>query len=206
MRIGVDLDDVTAVCAVPYLRRFAEEYRVELPDEKEIGWHLLREMDDRVPAAERDRFRLKLYDGTFFSELEMYEDCPIVLERLVQRGHEVYFVTARAERRRMVTETWLREKGILDYAKAVHLKPHGEFNPDYPRGRYDAEGSAQYKVRLAQELRLDVFCEDDVIISKALADAGVRVLLFDHAWNRAVEHERITRVSGWSEVAVALGV
>ncbi len=206
MRIGVDLDDVIAVCAVPYLRKFAQEYRVELPDEHEIGWHLLREMDEHVPAAERDRFRIKLYDGTFFSELDIYEDCPIVLERLVQRGHEIYFITARAERRRMVTETWLREKRILDYAKAVHLKPHGEFNPDYPRGRYDPDSSATYKVRLAQELRLDVFCEDDVVISRVLAEAGVRVMLFDHPWNREVSHERITRVSGWSDVAARLGV
>jgi uncharacterized HAD superfamily protein len=206
VRIGVDLDDVIAVCAVPYLRRFAQEYQVELPDEKEIGWHLLRDMDERVSAAERDRFRIKLYDGTFFSELDIYEDCPTVLERLVQNGHEIYFITARAERRRMVTETWLREKGILDYAKAVHLKPYGEFRPDYPRGRYDAEGSAQYKVRLAQELRVDVFCEDDTIISKALADAGIRVILFDHPWNRDVAHERVTRVSGWSEAGALLGV
>ena len=206
MRIGVDLDDVIAVCAVPYLKRFAQEYKVELPDEKEIGWHLLREMDARVPADERDRFRIKLYDGTFFSELDIYEDCPIVLERLVQRGNEIYFITARAERRRMVTETWLREKRILDYAKAVHLKPMGDFRPDYPRGRYDAEGSAQYKVRLAQELGIDVFCEDDTLISNSLAAAGIRVLLFDHPWNRDVAHERITRVTGWAEAGALLGV
>ena len=206
MRIGVDLDDVIAICAVPYLRRFAQEYKVELPDEKEIGWHLLRGMDAHVSVEERDRFRVKLYDGTFFSNLEMYEDCPLVLERLVQKGHEIFFITARAERRRMVTETWLREKRILDHAKAVHLRPYGEFRPDQPRGRYDPEGSARYKTRLAQELGLDVFCEDDVIISRSLADAGVRVLLFDHPWNRDVAHERITRVGGWSEAAALLGV
>jgi uncharacterized HAD superfamily protein len=206
MRIGIGLDDVIAVCAVPYLRRFAQEYGVDLPDEKEIGWHLLREMDDHVPPDERDRFRLKLYDGTFFSTLDIYQGCPLVLERLVQRGEELYFITARAERRRFVTETWLREKGILDHAKAVHLKPHGEFNPDYPRGRYDAHSSATYKTRLALELGLDAFCEDDTIIAKTLADAGVRVFLFDHPWNRDIAHERITRVGGWPDVAQILGV
>ena len=206
MRIGVDLDDVIAICAVPYLRRFAQEYKVELPDEKEIGWHLLRDMDKHVSAEERDRFRIKLYDGTFFSQLDIYQECPAVLERLVQRGDEIFFITARTERRRMVTETWLREKRILDYAKAVHLKPYGDFRPDQPRGRYDAEGSAAYKMRLALELGLDLFCEDDTVIAKTLADAGVRVLLFDHPWNRDVSHERITRVGGWSEVAVLLGV
>ena len=88
----------------------------------------------------------------------------------------------------------------------MHLKPYGDYRPDHPRGRYDAEGSAEYKSRLAEELGLDVFCEDDVVIAKTLAAAGIRVLLFDHPWNRDVSHERITRVVGWSEVAVLLGV
>lgn len=209
-RIGIDLDDVMAICAVPYLRKFAEEFGVELPDEREIGWHLLSRMEkgdkvapglDRVTPEQRDRFRMRLYDGTFFSELDVYEDCPAVLEQLVAAGHELYFITARSQRRRMITETWLREKGLFDYAKAVHLKPLGDFRPDYPRGRYDPQGSAQYKTRLAQELQLDVFCEDDELISRALAEAGVRVFLFDHPWNREVAHPNITRVNGWSEVA-----
>jgi len=67
MKLGIDLDDVIAVCAVPYLRKFAQEFGVELPDEREIGWHLLASLDDRVSPADRDRFRIKLYDGTFFS-------------------------------------------------------------------------------------------------------------------------------------------
>ncbi len=205
MRIGVDLDDVVAECAVPYLRKFAQEFGVELPPE--AGWHTLAEITD-VPAEDKDRFRRQLYDGTFFGELEMYEDCPAVLERIVAAGNEVYFVTARAERRRVVTETWLREKGILEHAKAVHLRPRGDFEPDRPppRGRYDAEGSARYKVRLAQELELEAFCEDDRTISLALAEAGIRVFLFDHTWNRDVEHRCVERVQGWSDVAEKLGL
>ncbi|OLC11749.1 MAG: hypothetical protein AUH44_01575 [Chloroflexi bacterium 13_1_40CM_68_15] len=206
MKIGIDLDDVMAICAVAYLRKFAEEYRVELPDEREIGWHLLRDMDPYVSPDERDRFRIKLYDGTFFSELEVYEDCPAVLERLVAAGHELYFITARAERRRYITETWLREKGILDHAKAVHLKPIGDFRPEYPRGRYDATGSAEYKTRLAKELVLDAFCEDDIVIAKTLADAGIQVFLFDQPWNRDLVGDRITRVHGWTELAQHLGL
>jgi uncharacterized protein len=206
LKIGIDLDDVMAICAIAYLRKFAEEYRVELPDEREIGWHLLRDMDPYVSPEERDRFRIKIYDGTFFSELEVYEDCPAVLEQMVAAGHELYFITARAERRRYITETWLREKGILDHAKAVHLKPMGDFRPEYPRGRYDATGSAEYKTRLAKELALDAFCEDDIVIGKTLSDAGIRVFLFDQPWNRELQGDRITRVHGWTELAQHLGL
>src|SRR5207253_1423577 len=85
----------------------------------------------------------------------LWTDRAAVLVLLVAAGHELSFITARAERRRYITETWLREKGIFDHAKAVHLKPMGDFRPEYPRGRYDPAGSAEYKVRLAKELELD---------------------------------------------------
>ena len=51
-----------------------------------------------------------------------------------------------------------------------------------------------------------MFCEDDRVISVALAEAGIRVLLFDHSWNRDVEHACIERVNGWGDVAERLGV
>ena len=63
-----------------------------------------------------------------------------------------------------------------------------------------------YKRRLAKELALDAFCEDDVVISRALASSGVQVFLFDHPWNREVSGERITRVMGWADLAERLGV
>lgn len=203
MRLGIDLDDVTAVCAVPYLKKFAETFNVELPDEHEIGWHLLDHSP--VQPALRDRFRLDLYDSSFFGELDVYPECPAVLERLAQAGHELYFITARAEKRRVITETWLREKGLLRHAKAVHLKPRGDFTPPTP-GRYDAKGSAVYKWRLAVDLGLDAFCEDDETIAKTLAEGGIQVYLFDRVWNRGLEHPNVTRVRDWDEVARLVGV
>ena len=218
MKIGIDLDDVMAICSVPYLRRFAQEFNVELPDESQIGWHLLSQKEsgaaydtvvpglERVTPEQRDQFRIRLYDSKFFAELEVYKDCPVVLERLVAAEHELYFITARAERRRYITETWLREQGLIQHARAVHLKPHGDFDPGTPPGRYDATSSAKYKVRLAKELELDAFCEDDVLIARSLAEAGIQVFLFDHTWNRDLTHPNISRVSGWTELGKRIGV
>src|SRR5262245_14580963 len=110
MRIGVDIDDVVAIAAVPYLRRFAEHFGVELPPEN-LGWQMLEDLATGTSAAVRDHFRMSLYDSGFFGELDVYADAPAVLEQIVGAGHELYFITARAERRRVTTETWLREKG-----------------------------------------------------------------------------------------------
>lgn len=203
VKLGIDLDDVTAVCAVPYLRRFAERFGVELPDEEQIGWHLLDGLP--VEPKDRDRFRLELYDSAFFGELEVYPECPAVLERLAEAGHELYFITARAEKRRVITETWLQKQGLMRHAKGVHLKPRGDFTPPVP-GRYDAKSSAIYKWRLACDLGLDAFCEDDETIARTLAEGDIRVFLFDRVWNRGLEHPNITRVKDWDEVAQKVGV
>jgi uncharacterized HAD superfamily protein len=61
-------------------------------------------------------------------------------------------------------------------------------------------------VRLAKELELDAFCEDDVVISRTLAKSGVRVFLFDQPWNREVRGDRITRVAGWTDLAQHLNL
>ncbi len=53
---------------------------------------------------------------------------------------------------------------------------------------------------------LERFCEDDRMISRSLAEAGVRVWLFDHPWNRDVRHPNVERVSGWTEIAAKLGL
>src|SRR2546428_13205984 len=119
MKLGIDLDDVIAVCAVPYLRKFAQEFGVELPDEREIGWHLLASMDERVSPADRDRFRIKLYDGTFFADLDIYPECPAALERMVEAGHDLFFATARAERRRRTTQSRARANARRRHCEAA---------------------------------------------------------------------------------------
>lgn len=194
MRVGIDVDDVVADCAAPYLRAFAKEFGLELGDAV-LGWHLLDGFSD-VPKEKQEEFRMNLYGGTFFSELECYPDCVDALPRLRQAGHELHFITARSERRRRITEDWLERHGLLACAASVNLRSTGDFVPR----SYDASSSADYKVHIARRLRLDAFCEDDPVVSRRLADAGVRVFLFDRAWNEGVQHANMRRVRGWAEV------
>ncbi len=194
MKIGIDVDDVVADCAAPYLRAFAAEFGVDLGDQP-LGWQLLDTFTD-IPREDREEFRVRLYGGPFFSQLECYAECGDALARLAGAGHTLHFITARSERRRAVTEEWLERNGLLRHATGVHLRTLGDFVPR----SYDASGSASYKVAKALELRLDAFCEDDPVVTRELAEAGVRVFLFDRPWNADASHERITRVAGWDDV------
>jgi uncharacterized HAD superfamily protein len=192
-KIGIDIDDVVADCAAPYLRAFAAEFGLNLGDGP-LGWQLLDRLD--VPVADKEDFRVRLYGGPFFSNLDCYEDCAEAIGSLRDAGHVLHFITARSERRRRVTEEWLERHGLMRHATGLHLRPTGDFAPR----SYDVRGSAQYKMGKALELSLDAFCEDDPFISERLAESGVRVFLFDRPWNAQLVHDRIARVRGWDDV------
>lgn len=194
MRIGIDVDDVMAECAVPYARAFAKEFGVELGDGP-LGWQTL-DAYAHIPRERRDDFRQRIYGGTFFAELACYPDVGDAVGRLADNGHEIHFITARSERRRRITEEWLKRKSLFRYAKTVQLRPLGEYVPR----SYDAYLSADYKVEIARRLRLDAFCEDDPVIAERLAGDGVRVFLFDRPWNGELAGDGIARVRDWSEV------
>ena len=194
VRIGVDIDDVIAECAAPYLRAFAKEFGLDLGDAA-LGWHLLDEFAD-ISKEKKDEFRVNLYDGKFFGELECYPDCADALPRLVAAGYEVHFITARSERRRRITTEWLERKGLLRFATSLQLKPIGDFVPR----AYDASGSGEYKASVARRLSLDLFCEDDPIVARRLAEERVRVFLFDRPWNGELAHPLVRRVRDWDEV------
>lgn len=201
-KIGIDVDDVVADCAAPYLRAFAAEFGVDL-GERPLGWHLLDEVT-HIPKEEKDEFRARLYGGPFFSQLEPYADCAGAIRRLAEAGHILHYITARAERRRAVTEDWLERHGLLRHAAGVHLRPSYSERGGPRPASYDAGASAQYKVGKALELRLDAFCEDDPLISESLARSGVDVFLFDRPWNADLAHPKVRRVRDWDDVLVAV--
>jgi uncharacterized HAD superfamily protein len=198
VKIGIDVDDVVADCAAPYLRAFAKEFGLDLGDAV-LGWQLLDEFAD-VPKARKDEFRVNLYGGAFFSELECYPDCADALARLNEAGHELHFITARSERRRRITEEWLEKHALLRYARAVHLRPSLDERGGPRPASYDAAASAAYKVHTARRLGLAAFCEDDPVVARSLGDAGIQVYLFDRVWNEDLRHPVVRRVHEWDEV------
>ena len=130
MKIGIDLDDVMAICSVPYLRRFAQEFNVELPDESQIGWHLLSQKESGAgydPSCRASSASLpnsatssiRLYDSTS-SRSRGLQGLPVVLSAWSGQA-TTYFITRRAERGGNHGDVAARRD--LRHAKAVHLKP-----------------------------------------------------------------------------------
>ncbi|HLN60319.1 MAG TPA: hypothetical protein VK464_02120 [Symbiobacteriaceae bacterium] len=107
------------------------------------------------------------------------------LGALRQAGHELVVVTARTPRMRGMTEAWLAYHSI-----AVD-------------GLHFLEGGS--KAPLARAEGLDLLVEDAPHNALAVAEAGVRVLLYGAPYNRQVEHALITRCAGWAGVLELIG-
>jgi len=172
-----------------------------------MGWHLLRTMDERVSPAGARPLPHQALRRQLLRRPRHLSRLPVVLEQLVNAGHDLYFVTARAERRANDHgDLGCARRGSSSTPRRCTSSPWATSIRTSRAAATTRRAPALYKTRLAKQLSLDVFCEDDEVIARSLADAGVDVLLFDQPWNRVLVHERITRVAGWSDVAQHLGL
>lgn len=92
----------------------------------------------------------------------------------------VYFVTARRECLKEITEKWFDKYGI-------------NANNIYLLGPVKKSGKAL-------ELGCDIFIEDDPNNAMDIAKNGIDVLLIDTNYNKDVECDNITRVRNWKEI------
>lgn len=92
----------------------------------------------------------------------------------------VYFVTARDKSLKDLTFLYLKDNEI-------------HYNGLYLLGSH-------YKVAKAEELKCDIFIEDNMNNAMQLSKAGFRVLLMDATYNRQISDPGITRVYSWIDV------
>lgn len=110
---------------------------------------------------------------------KLRENAELILWRLNQE-HNVYYVTAREEKMRAVTENWFKENKLP--IEQLHMM------------------GSHYKVDKARELECHIFIEDRYENALQLALAGFEVLLMDCYYNRLPLIPGITRVSNWMDI------
>lgn len=101
-----------------------------------------------------------------------------IIEKL-NKDNNIYFVTARPEKYREVSEKWLRDNGFKGDLFMV--------------GGHD-------KIGQATELHCDYFVEDRYKNAVVLSKVGIKVFLMDTNYNRYPLIENITRVASWKDI------
>lgn len=100
--------------------------------------------------------------------------------REISESFDCKVLSARGEQARGLTERWFAR--YLGYVPEMHLRPGWE------------ETSAQFKMRMVQELRSCAHFEDDPHTALWVADFVPQVFLVDWHRNRWVNDERLRRI------------
>ncbi len=158
---------------IPYLN---DMYNKQIT-EAECITHKLEELyevklDDLLKAFHTDYIYA-------YKEANVVEGAKEVIKDL-NENHNLYFVTARDEMLKDITQGWLNENdlGYID----VHLL------------------GSDYKVNKAKELECNIFIEDNPSNAMQLAQEGLTVLLIDNNYNKDIDNKNIIRVSSWNDI------
>lgn len=91
-------------------------------------------------------------------------------------------VTARRDNYRKITHGWLAH--FFPQVAEVH----------FSHNNYVHAGDRKTKAQICLDNNAQFLIEDSGSYALQVADAGIRVYLFDHPWNQEITHRNITRI------------
>jgi uncharacterized HAD superfamily protein len=179
MILGIDIDgtikDTHRAAVEVFNREYNKSYQ---PDEvTEYYLHEFYGLTSREGAQAWRRLEEEIYQlGVPLPH------APEVLSDLVNKGHQIYFITARPgfPNIRKVTKEWLKTHGF-------------PFNGD------NLIMNAQNKAKHALKLGVQLFFEDAPVHLDNLVHAGVNTVIVDAVYNRSYPHP-LPRITDWRQV------
>jgi len=183
MKIGIDLDDVTADFFEALLRfyhkKFGKLHKKEEFKEWKWGpvWGVSREEGIKIVDEFHEKHNI--------DEVQPLKHAINSLHHLL-RDHELFIITSRPVRFKSKVESWLKHHLGDVKIEVIHA---GDWH----------KGQAATKKEICKERDIHILLEDAPDTALECAKAGVRVILFDYPWNQAVSHKNIIRVKNWLE-------
>lgn len=183
MRIGIDIDDTisdTFSALFPYAQKYTIEElgRTGKVDTLNAPNHMYTRTIHGW-SEEEDKGFLDMYYEKFVKEVPVKILAKEYIDKLA-KDNEIYIITARFKGRSAdieeLTKQWLEENKI-----------------PYKQLIFDA----QDKVKIAKELKLDLFIDDSYSNCKTLSENGIRTFIMDSKVNSRFDLENVTRVYSW---------
>lgn len=178
MKLGIDIDGTIKHTQKAAIKVYNEEFNMNIKED-EVETYYLDEPYGLTPEEGSKVWR-KLETKIYKIGIPL-EHAPQSLQQLVKEGHEVYFITARPGFKEVekVTREWLKEHGFPFDGENLFM-------------------NAQQKGKLAKELGIDLFFEDDPVHIDNLIKAGIPVVIVDMKYNRDYPND-IPRINDWLE-------
>lgn len=191
MRIGIDIDDTTVI-TVNSMIKYADIFDTQILGRTGTNGNLgliknryclkvLYGWDDKTKSNFFNR-----YYRNVLEECKMMPDAIKVINNLKDKGHEIYFITARL-------------LGIKDCdTETITKQTLKDINYD------KLVIHASDKLKYCKELGIDLFIEDSYETCKELEENNIKTLLMTTKMNESIIDENIERVNNWSEIGEKL--
>ena len=180
MRFGFDIDDTLINLREHAFNIYKKKLNKDVPQKY---FYQLERVEIHEPFGLTDDEGSAMWKSSL--EEIYYTDCPPfqgaveTLNKLVENGHEIFYITARPKEHGEGTKRWLREQGFP-------VKDNHFFY-----GMQDHE-----KVHIIKNLNLDCYVDDKPAILDTLSEEPVKLYLMDQSYNRAHTYHRILN---WSD-------
>ncbi|MEK6819503.1 MAG: hypothetical protein AABY10_06250, partial [Nanoarchaeota archaeon] len=182
MKIGIDIDEVTADFFQPLLDYYNKKYgrNDKQEDFEEWKWWPVWGISKEEAISRADEF----HEVHTLEEVKPIEDSINSINELLE-SNEIFFITSRPLKFKNKAENWV----LHHFGKPIKVINSGDFY----------KGQAATKAEICKELKIPVLIEDSGETAVDCAENGIKVLLFDKPWNKKFSHKNIIRVQGWKE-------
>lgn len=180
MRFGFDIDDTLI-----NLREHAFEiYNQKLKQQLGLDvFRAIKRVEIHEPFGLTDRQGAEMWNSSleeiYYTSCPPYPGAVELLNRLIEEGHEIYYITARPKEHGERTKKWLIKGGFPVQDDRFFW------------GMKDSE-----KVDIIRELKLDFYFDDKPEVLETLSEESIKLYVKDQAYN---QHMEIPRVKEWAE-------
>ena len=181
MRLGIDIDDVVTNTSEAIGELITHESNPQIL--KELQQNMKEIMKGNISNLDVLAFCSENYVNVY-KIVRIKENAKEVIQRLLNKGDEIYFITARGER-----------MGFFKGAEDATLNFLRENDVKYN----DIIFGAMDKAAVCLENKIDLFIDDSVEHCEDVNKVGVKTIVFTSSVNKDVE-TTIDRVCSWLEL------
>lgn len=176
MRIGIDIDDVLTDSS-----KLVKEYLNKYEKSGDGMKHIVEVMKGEIPTQNIKKF-FDEYVPKIHQNVEIKENAVETIERLLNKGHEIIFITTRGEERFKGSE-----KATLDYLNKHNVK--------YTKIIFNS-----FEKQLdCKENNIDVMIDDSIKNCENVRDVGIKAFLYTSSVNKLLDTD-LPRVGSWPEI------
>jgi uncharacterized HAD superfamily protein len=178
MKIGIDIDDV-----ITDTSSTMKDYILKQDTNGEITSHIEEIMrgDANTPAIEQFFKDNILY---IFKNAIVKENASAVIQRLLEKGHEIYIITSRGEQKKIFKGS---ESLTLEYLKLNNI--------NYTKIIF----SCSDKAKVCKDNNIDVMVDDSIKYCEEIRNENIKSILFTSTVNKSL-YTTVQRVNNWLEL------